>query len=106
MVRKPCREEQHPGDFRAQKCPKTYLPFSRQRFVANVCPTANLSGNVLLRRDTTHKAKNSYNALYKNELDGKSLSSDLRQTFVAKHTRRVDTVATDYPFRFHGYQLN
>ena len=22
MVRKPCREEQHPGDFRAQKCPK------------------------------------------------------------------------------------
>jgi len=22
IVRKPCREEQHPGNFRAQKCPK------------------------------------------------------------------------------------
>src|SRR5712692_2702744 len=28
------------------------------------------------------KPKNSFNALYKNELDGENLSSDLRQTFV------------------------
>ena len=61
MVSKPSREEQHPGDFRAQKC-RNMPPFSRQRCVANLCPTANLSGNVLLRRDATHKAKNSLNA--------------------------------------------
>ena len=46
----------------APKNARNMPPFSRQRFVANVCPTANLSGNVLLRRDATHKAKNSLNA--------------------------------------------
>lgn len=65
-------------------------PFSRQRVMANWCPTAHLSGNALLRCDTTHKAKNSFNALYKNELDGENLSSDLRQTFVASTANLPD----------------
>src|SRR6266705_1199241 len=51
----------------APKNARNMPPFSRQRFMANLCPTANLSGNALLRCDTTHKAKNSFNALYKNE---------------------------------------
>jgi hypothetical protein len=58
--------------------------------MANLCPTAHLSGNALLRCDTTHKAKNSFNALYKNELDGENLSSDLRQTFVASTANLPD----------------
>jgi Resolvase, N terminal domain len=74
----------------APKNARNMPPFSRQRFMANLCPTAHLSGNALLRCDTTHKAKNSFNALYKNELDGENLSSDLRQTFVASTANLPD----------------
>jgi hypothetical protein len=80
----------------APKNARNMPPFSRQRFVANLCPTANLSGNTLLPYDTTHKAKNSFNTLYNNDLDGENLSSDLRQTFVAS--------AANLPDKAHRYR--
>ncbi len=88
----------------APKNARNMPPFSRQRFVANLCPTANLSGNTLLRCDTTHKAKNSFNALYKNELDGENLSSDLRQTFVAS-TANLPDKAHLLTFNTHDFPV-
>jgi hypothetical protein len=56
--------------------------FSWQRFVANLRPTVNLSGNALTPCPTISKVENSGETLYYNHLDGDNLSSDLRQTFV------------------------
>jgi hypothetical protein len=61
--------------------------------VANLRPTANLSGNALTPCSTTKKVKNSCEALYDNHLEGDNVSSDLRQTFV--------TNAANLPVKAH-----
>ena len=84
-----------------RKSPKRVAPYYeapiRHESCQTTCPTATLSGNTLLRCDTTHKAKNSLNTLYNNDLDEKNLSSDLRQTFVASAANLPDKAQEGAP---------